>query len=348
MKKKILLIVIVLMSLFSFNGCAANINDFVVNAKTYFDIGVPNNSKIFFQAPWFRISATDYNKSNLLAGTFTVGDNVKLSGENVSQLDGAKINLTQFDLKDIGNSEYYKALLMEEDYMFNTNKYRIIDNQFVYPDEDEIKQTERLLEPYVTTAKILACNFVFYGSIDKPIRVDSIEISSLNFKFDFNTFKITPYDLPEDQTIEVNSVIDSYNGGGLLAGPSLSEAGYYFIEGKAKENIKEITNMSLINSCQVVNKDNHGEYEEYENKHNTSLYIEQKTTNFQKGDEINIEFNYLFEGIDPEEFKKYDSTMASIANVFILDDGSKLYNYIYQPSMRSAEYGLVHILHSLH
>jgi len=62
---------------------------------------------------------------------------------------------------------------------------------------------------------------------------------------------------------------------------------------------------------------------------------------------IYIEFDYLYKNPDTQWLKQYDATAASLANIFTLDDGTKLYSYLYQTSIRTAEHGLVHILHSL-
>lgn len=348
MKRLKLIIIVSFICLSLFNvGCATSYNeDYSIDAKPYFNIEVPKDSKIFFQLPWYRVSAVDYTKNGKLKDNYIVGDNVKLRGQNVDQLNGAKIYIVQSNLKDNISDNYYKSLLLEEDYMFDTGNYKVVNDEFVYPNQDEINEAKRIMGPYVATAKILSFNLVFYDIITEPVRVDSMSIDSLGYNFNFDTFNINPTHLPADQSEEINDIITEFNAGGLLAGPSLTTDGYYFIQGTANTEIKEITNKSLNSTCEVVNEENVSDYEDFE-KQNGILFIDQKTTDLEKGDEINLEFNYMYEGIDTKEFRKYDSAVASIANIITLDDGTQYYNYIYQPSLRSAEYNLVHLLHNI-
>ncbi len=188
---------------------------------------------------------------------------------------------------------------------------------------------------------------VFYDIITEPVQVDSIGIDSLGYHFDFDTFIITPSDLPADQTGDLNDIITGYNAGGLLAGPSLTIDGYYFIEGDVNAKIKEITNESINSICEAINEKNRRNYESFEKKNAVSLYLDQKKTELEKGGKLNLQFCYMYKDIDPIEFRRYDSAVASIVNIITLEDGKKYYNYIFQPSERNAEFSLVHLLHSL-
>ncbi len=343
MKRKLISIMFALFIVIS--GCSTNNENCVIDSKTCLNISVPKGLEATFQVHWYRLSEDNYNVNNEFNHDFIVGDNVELIGENVEQLKGASIMLSQTNLSDMISDEYYTTLLLEEDHTYDGNKYKLINNEFIYPSDEEIKKTRELLAPYISSTKIIQCSLYFNGTINDRVTVRNIEISDIGFSFDFDTFNISPSDLPSDQTGEIIRLMDFSSYGALLSGPSMSEIGYYFVEGSALDDIKEISLLSLNEYCTVVTNKNHGDYESYERQNDTTLYREQKTTNFIAGDKISIEFDFLFDGV--KDIKKYDSTIACFANVFTKSDGTKLYSYVYETSMRDPQYALVHLLHDL-
>lgn len=314
------------------------------DAKTYFDISVPENSKISFQLVWYRLSTLDYAENNQIDGLFTVGKDIELYGQNTDQLNGAAVSISQNELNDLIDESYYKNILMEEDYIYETGKYGDRGGKFASPNESEINQAKKLLKPYIEKAKVLNFNLTFTGIISEEINIEKIEVKSISYMNSFDTFIIRPLDLPEDNTSRIFSVFEPTSIGGILIGPSLSNCGYYFLEGTAQSVIKEIKSVSLNDICQMINMDN---YKEYERLCEAKFDTEQKKTNFSAEDKISIEFDYAFDNFDNSRFKTYDVAVASIAAIFDSYNDENLYSYLYQTTMRAPEYGLVHILHSL-
>ena len=348
MKNRYLYILIILILLLSIGGCPNDEKNSEIDAKIYFDISVPNNSEVFFQLPIYKISSIDFNTDNQLNKEYVVGTDIKLNGTNVEQLNGANVILAQYKLKDMIVEGYYESLLLEEDYVYNSGRYKMVDEEFVFPTEDEIEQATKILKPYMNDFNILICTLVFNGKITEDVVVNSLEVMGIDFDFTLDTFKIHALDLPENQTGQLYDTIEFTSFGGMFAGPSLSPIGTYFIEGTASQKISKIEVSSVSEGCTIIDSSNYQNFSKYEEKFDTTLFLgEQKLTDFEEGDKIYIEYTYVFDSLEPEELKTYDVIVASILSQYNLEDGTVISNYEYQPSIRTPEHGMIHILHEL-
>ena len=241
-----------------------------------------------------------------------------------------------------------KPCFWRKDYTYELNKYNSVNNEFLVPADDEIDEVEKTLQPYIANLKVLLCNFVMSSSIDEFVNVEKIEIHDIEFEFAFDTFNITPLDIPSDQTGEVFDLADFSDFNGMFAGPVLSPVSSYFISGIAKESIKAVTVSSVDDDCIIIDQNNYMNYKDYEEEYDTILFEgRQKTENFEPGDQIRIDFSYIYKPIDLEELKTYDIFVSSIQSCYLLEDGTSIYSYDFQQNMRVAEYGLVHLLHQL-
>jgi len=343
MRKIVVFVLVVLLALTSLFGCAkAAPADFLIDSKNYFEIGVPYNSKVWFQAQWYRISTHEYFVDHSMPNrTYTVGQDAELTGVNVEQLQGATISVQEHDLSEYVNAGYYRNILLELNHLQGTTPELNLTGDFRIRDVAKVRNA---LKGYVANAKILSCNFVFYGEITKEVQVDSLRIASINYEVSFDSFRITPLAIPKNQTEEVYGKYISNGGGGTLVGPSMSQFGYCFVEGTSKSAIRNIQVEAVNDSCIVLDKTNYKEYTTYYDGFSEQTTNGRVTGPFAKGDEIYLEYDYVYLGKTPEEFKQYDSAVACLRYIVTLEDGTELSSYQYQTSIRAPEYGLVHLL----
>lgn len=343
MKKLAVLALAALIIFSSLAGCAkAAPADFLIDSKNYFEIGVPYNSKVWFQAPWYRISGHAYiTDQSMINHTYTVGEDAELMGVNVDQLQGASISVHEYDLNEYASAGYYKNIALQFYLLQGVTPERNLAGDVRSRDVAKVRNA---LKGYVANAKILSCNLSFDGAITKDIQIDSLRIASLGYEVSFDSFHITPLAIPEDRTDTIYSDYVSGGWGGTLAGPSMSQSGYCFVEGTAKTAIRDIRVEAVNDSCIIVSKDNYTDYTAYCDSFSEYTVNGQKTGPFKKNDQIYLEYDYLYLGKTPEEFKQYDSMVACLRYIVTLEDGTELNSYVYQTTIRDPEYGLVHLL----
>ncbi|HAL73802.1 MAG TPA: hypothetical protein DCM45_01765 [Clostridiales bacterium] len=315
-----------------------------IDARVTFNLAVPYNQDSSIQLNWYRITSIDTDLNELENSQGFVGNQVKLHGEHVNQLNGASVTITKQKLSELVNETFYRTILLEEKYIYGVNQNDSANQAYSNPSVSELKTVKKILSEYVKDCYVLNFNFSYSGRISENIRIEGIEIEQIDYACQFNQFNIISTHLPAFSTKKLEDVFEASNLGGTLLGPSLSNCGFYFVEGKAKQRIKEIKCISLTDVCQIIGKDN---YQEYEKMCESKFNVKQKLTDFVDGEMINIEFDYVFDNFDNTKFKTFDVSIASLATVFVLPDNQQVYSFLYQTSMRSPEYSLVHVLHSL-
>jgi hypothetical protein len=343
MKKRTVLILAVLMILSSLIGCAKPApKDFLIDSKNYFEIGVPYNSKVWFQAPWYRVSTQDYlEDSGFNARMFTVGQDAELIGTNVDQLNGATITVSERNLKDQINAYYYRDVFLELNHLQGTKPTRNQEGNLRLQD---IAKVWYALNGCAQKAKVLSFNLGFYGEITKDVQIDSIRINSIHYQAAFQSFHITSLAIPDNQSGLIYEQLDSGSFGGVNLYSSMSQAGYCFLEGVAKAAIRDIQVEGINDSCIVLDKTNYSDFVKYSDNFFEQTINGRDSGPFAKGDEINLKYDYVYLGKAPEEFKQYDSAIASLRYIVTLEDGTELNSYTYQSSVRAPEYVLVRLL----
>lgn len=343
MKKLTVLALTALIIFSSLTGCAKPAPaDFLIDSKNYFEIGVPCNSNVWFQAPWYRISGHEYIADQPMASqTYIVGQDAELTGMNVDQLQGASITVTERNLKDQINTYYYRDIFLELNHLRGTKPARNQEGNLRLRD---IANVWYALHGYAQKAKVLSFNLGFHGVITKDVQIDSIRIDSIQYQAAFDSFHITPLAIPKNQTDDIYELLDSGSFGGVNLYSTMSQAGYGSLEGVAKAAIRDIQVEGVNDSCVVLDKTNYSDFVEY-----TDSFFEQTINGrdagpFAKGDEIHLEYDYVYLGTAPEEFKQYDSAIACLRYIVTLEDGTELNSYVYPTSLRAPEYALAHLL----
>lgn len=343
MKKHVVFALAALTVLLMLTGCAKPApKEFLIDSKNYFEIGVPSGSKVFFQAPWYRVSTQDYlEDSGSNAREFTVGQDAELSGVNVDQLNGAHITVRENDLSECVNTDYYKNIALQSFLLQGITPERNLAGDVRSRDVAKVRNA---LKGYVAHGKILSLNLSFYGEITKDVQIDSISINSIYYHASFDSFHITPLAIPDNQSDVIYEKYITGGDGGLLSGPSMSQSGYCLVEGAAQSAIRNIRVEAVNDSCVVLDQTNYREFAAYCDTFSESTMNGQKAGPFRNGDAINLEFAYLYLGKTPEEFKQYDSAIACLRYIYTLEDGTELNSYIYQTSLLEPEYVLVRLL----
>jgi len=134
MKKLVFIVLVIFVNCFGIYGCGSfNIlqekdslkESVCVDSKVNYIYTIPScNGKynVAFQAPFFRVySGKDvYSEYLESQSEYIIGEEVILYGENVDEMDGAIVSVTQYPLSDYADDEFYNKTL--EDYYIE--KYR--------------------------------------------------------------------------------------------------------------------------------------------------------------------------------------------------------------------------------
>ena len=285
-----------------------------VDADLLVDLTVPGHSDISFQLQWYRISDqfSAPLKDNLTM-TYKVGQEVTLEGENIDQLSGALLSVRLVDLADLTGKDYFRTLLIEEDYTYNNGRYLNAEGIYREPRRADIMEARRLLDNYIAKAKVLLFSMTYEGSVTKAIHVRSIEIDELAYRCEFKLFQIKPEPLPMDNTQELFADFQPSGYGGVLAGPSLANCGYLFVQGKAGKAISDISCRALNKGCRIIGSDADG-VDRSICGGRTSPPL--KTGNFSAGDSIDLVFDYIIADPEDKPLRTYDLAVACLLTTF--------------------------------
>ncbi|NLK89023.1 MAG: hypothetical protein GX276_02630 [Clostridiaceae bacterium] len=315
-----------------------------IDARLLVDLTVPDHSDISFQLQWYRIS--DQFPTSLKDASdmmYMVGQEVTLEGENIDQLSGALLSVRLIDLADLTGKDYFRTLLIEEDYVYKNGRYLNAEGIYREPRSADIMGARRLLDNYIAKAKVLLFSMSYEGSVTKAVRVWSMEIEELAYRCDFELFQIKPEALPGNDTQELFADFQPSSYGGVLAGPSLANCGYLFVQGKAEKAISDISCRALNKGCRIIGPDA-DEMDRSICGGRTSP--PPKTGDFSAGESVDLVFDYIFADPEDKPLRTYDLAVACLLTSFDMSDGRVLHSYHYQPSMRSPEFALVHLLHA--
>ena len=159
----------------------------------------------------------------------------------------------------------------------------------------------------------------------------------MNFKFDFENFKVHVCNFPENAEIDTGKVVEYDAAGGLFAGRGISKTGWTEIRGTVREELKAIEVLSLNELCTVIDEKNYAEYENYETEYGP-LDVWSTMADCKKGEKLEILSTYIFDGI--EDLEEYDAVAASLLSKCVMADGREVWYLIYQPSVVEGKYVL--------
>ena len=309
MQNKVKYIVLIIMSIVVLGGCAekAQVPEYTIDSRVNYFITVPDNKENWFGLSFYRLFNGEDDYSEILEtynNEFTVGEDAVLVGDNVELLNGATIRVTQIDFEKSENYCHNLAVLYNrksgsEDK--NAGKLKKL--------EDKI---EVYVDKYSANAKILGMSINYLGNITDNVRIEQLQIPSLNITYDFDNFEIDTINVPEGIVVNEEIAIDHKMTGGLNAGAAAGGSGTKFIEGKALKGIKSL-NVSSANRYYY-------------------MADESLERSFKEGDEINLEYNYYIDEnlIDCEQS---DALAASMITKIVTADGAEIWEFEYPASV---------------
>lgn len=325
-------------------GCSSELNNIYITSDVNCHITAPcsnseNTYSIEFNVPFYILYSGDDIYSELLTinNTFHIGENAILNGKNVELLKGGIVSVSQSNLTDYTNDDYYETLACSYGVF-----YLGLTEENAY-NEDLINNVTDLIKCYEKNTYILTINIGYYGAITDDITVDTLSIPELNLNYKFNSFYVDTIDVPENITFDDGTnIIDYTSAQGSLSCTKIGELGYMFIDGNTLSNINSISVESANDECNVITEENKFDFQCLEETCG-SLYIEQNLHNFNKGDVLSLEFDFV---INQERAKPLDEDIMIISLITktIDMDGNEYWKFVYVPYVCSGEYLMFDIL----
>ncbi|MBQ9701294.1 MAG: hypothetical protein IJV71_11830 [Lachnospiraceae bacterium] len=302
-------ILLILIGIFILSGCAKkeDVPEYTIDSRVNYFITVPYNEENWFSLSFYRLFNGNDDYSEVLDAynnTFNVGEDAVLIGDNVEALNGATIRVTQMDFEQGETFCHNLAFLYNK-------KYGIVDTDLDNLEELESK-VEDCVYKYSANAKILGMSISYLGNITDNVRIEQLQIPSLNITYDFQNFEIDTIKVPEGIVVNEEIAIDHKIAGGVFAGATAGGSGTKFIEGKALTGIKSL----------IVSSANHYYY----------MADESLERSFKEGDEINLEYNYYINEnlIDCEQS---DALAASMITKIMTENGVEIWEFEHQASV---------------
>lgn len=239
-----------------------------------------------FEATFYKFCLGDPVYADRMDGHvfYYAGDDAILTGTNVDALDGASIELGYYDYEDAweGEEEYRK---MREEHFYAMFKD---DYQNKAELDETVKKATDLAMEYYPKAQCIDVNLTFNGPLAKNVTIEKIEIPSIDFVIEIDSFEVKTFELPEN-------VIPCFNGVTQNLPATLKSYGLggtpYYTEGyNSAVMISEESTFTLGTANREILSVEAKPLTEF-------IYIEGKNgkTHFKKGEEFKLSFDYRFD-----------------------------------------------------
>lgn len=305
--KCILVLLISCVVVFCFTGCSGTVKNYQKDSVVQYSLTIPETDteksmKFSFSLPLFKICSKEFIAADINE-EYVVGDTAIIYGDNVEQLDGMSLYIIQDKLSNV----------VEDKASF----YQELKEVYNWKNETDIKNkdVEESLKPYLDSCYLVSCNMCFDGHIDKNVKVESIEIPDLGYRFNLDEFRLNLCDINiKDIKLDDGQLIDYTSYNGCFVDSKMHNMGFFNLEGDALVDIDDIQLISLNGECKVT-------YSEAVD------YTDQFKLSAKKGDSIEEQLYYRFENLSPDT----DATVASL--VLQTRKGSQTYWRLrYQPT----------------
>ncbi|MBP3326940.1 MAG: hypothetical protein J6L77_11040 [Coprococcus sp.] len=341
--KKIIAFILICVSML-LAGCKdsnADIDrEIVINSRVNCTITVPKSDEnrkmeVFWQLDFYQIYVNKelYPALEGKSLTYRVGEDAELTGDNVEQLHGATINISQYDMSEMANDNYFSDLADEyyQEYMDGKE-----------PADSKLqKRITDIISKCIDKAKVVSVNFVVDGCFDRDVKVKSLYIPELGFDFPMDDLRIETIEIPDNVEFSyIDEVVDSASWGGMVAGNHIAKYNFYSIDGTALADISKISVESANTCCEVITAENHKKYEEADAL-SVPIYVKQKETDYKKDSTVNLEYCYAFAN---KLVENSDTTIASLIVKTELADGRQIWSFEYPLSLVWDRYLLLDIV----
>ncbi len=184
----------------------------------------------------------------------------------------------------------------------------------------------------------------FFGTISTDVMVERISIQNTGIEIPVESLRISVENLPPSNDEAFYNAIEATTyGAGIFVDSSIYKVGFSLLEGFATKDIEKVSFFSLNDDCVVISENNYKDFVDLEASIGEHLYKPQRTTNIAVGDRIAVEYFYVISEPGDENVLLYDGVIGSIGQE-ITCNGNEYVRYLYIPSIRSAEFLIVHLL----
>lgn len=338
--KKLAILVLLLICCLGICGCNESDANICLDSKVNYVYTVPicdEQECIEIQIPFYRV----YNGKDLYSdilnekSEFIIGEDAHLEGDNVEELDGAVIMVSQSALNEYKDDQGYNQRL-EECYV---NKYSNSDDE-----KSDRKKISKIKDKYINNCQVVFFNIVSRENIKNDVSVSKLYIPELEIEYSFEQMEINTITLANDVKIDSGEIIDYSSLEGIFSDAFVSEYGYLTFEGVANCDIKDISVFSLNNNCDIVNQDNYEHYKDKESIYGELIHKNMKTQ-YKKDDEIELGYCYFFNQ-DIVNTDETDAVVSCLVVQTIDENDNKYWTLVYQPSIVSGRYFIMKLLYN--
>ncbi len=314
--------------------------EIVINSRVNCTVTVPKSDEnrkmeVFWQTSFYQtyINKELYPVLDDRNFTYTVGEDAELTGDNVELLNGATINISQYDMSELVD-EYYYYRLADAYYQGYMGGNEPVNSEV----QDKITD---IVSKYVDKAKVVSVNFVVDSCFDRDVKVESLYIPELDFEFLMDNLRIETVEIPNDVKVSyIDEVVDSASWGGMFADSHIAKYNFYPIMGTVVANIGKISVESANTCCEVITAENHKRYEQTDVLY-APIYTKQKESDYKKDSTIELEYYYAFAD---KLVENSDTTIASLIVKTELSDGGQIWCFVYPQSIIQGEFLLLDIV----
>ena len=281
-----------------------------------------------FEATFYKFYLGDPVYADRMDGNvfYYAGEDAILTGTNVDALDGASIELHYYNYRDTWDSrEDYRKMREENFYEMYKDTY----SSKAELDEAVKKATDLAME-YYPKAQSVMVNLVFKGPLAKDVKIEKIEVPSIDFAIEIDSFEVKTFELPEN-------VVPCFNGVGEKLPVTLKEYGVggtpYYAEGyNAPVMLSEESDVTRGVANREITRIEAVSLTDF-------LHVEGKNSNthFLKGEEFLLKFDY---GFDEEAIENVASVCGSVV-LKVKATGDKEYWYFDTMKIGVNEYHLM-------
>lgn len=345
MKRRFRVIIFVLagcLILMSFTACSVTVED--VNDRLHF------NSRVDYQFSVPKSTAEDHYETEIKAYfnrvyvgdksylkvvddncLFIVGEDVKLTGVGVEQLDGAEFTFDCSPLESYFDTKKEFVQVMSDAYKEAYSSASSGDF------EEEYQAAREKFSEYYDSAYECSGELVFHGEIYEDIRVETLTIPKLGLEFTPEKFTVTAVDVPQgvawEGSLGDEAAIDyddysfgvySESSNNMYYHSRLLPIGILTISGTAQKDIASIEVTPLSENWQIIDKENYSQYQNLPNLPDDLCVLPKRNdTALEAGNEARMKFRFA---VDKALIGSCDLAISTFLMEITLADGTRIWN----------------------
>lgn len=320
MKRNILIILIVLLAVFT-TSCSQT-KAFLVDSKVWYDINVPKDVDGYEASIYFsRISDVHYDIED---GTYIVGEEVILQGENVEQFAGSTLYISQIPLQElIDYPEFTYYIESNDSYTYHDDEnFSAISERTQDEVIEKDKEIRNILKPYTQNGYALRFSLtLFTETFSGDVNIEKLVFDDIEYEFD--KFTIAAVDLPTSYLPDVYDRIYFNSFRGYVVYNEFNSLIKHYHDFTATEGVAEVDIDILTPLFEKITEEN---YQKYEDLYGMPLYDNSPSAVAESESSVIVEsFTMIADEIP--NFLVCDGFTVDMYTTFTMEDSSEYTMY---------------------